>query len=169
MTDGGKRQESQASNHSVSVCEATVSDLLEILLETRLPYRGKTHATMRALLETRGVVGNADAFAHSVGMRDRHQLAYELHQAGLPALRSLAGWIRVAIWVAEAELKGVSLCCAALCEAQDPGSRYRSVKRVTGLQWSQVRARGFVWVVEEFARSCRPPVGDSLAGERRRA
>lgn len=105
---------------------------------------------------TRGMLRDANAFARSLGLRDRHQLAYRLRQDGLPPLRSVAGWIRLALWVAEAELEGTSLCRAALCESQDPGIRYRTIRRLTGLQWSQVKARGLVWVIEELKRACSP-------------
>jgi hypothetical protein len=57
----------------------------------------------------------------------------------------------------EAEAEAGSLCHAALEEADYPGSRYRLVKQVTGLVWSELRARGLGWAVEEMVRACVLP------------
>jgi hypothetical protein len=101
-------------------------------------------------------------------LRDRHQLTYALRNDRLRSLRTLASWVRLAVWVAETEFHGTSLCHAALAESQDPSSRYRLVKRLTGLEWSQVESRGLVWVVEELVKHCvLPDTGEvSVHGRR---
>ncbi len=128
---------------------------LHIMLDARLPTLSPgSRAAVAKLVTGRGLYGDANAFARGLGLRDRYQLTYLLGRDGLRSLRTLAGWVRVAVWLVESELQGTSLCRAALAEAQDPGSRYRLVKRLTGLDWSQVRSRGLLWFVEELVEHC---------------
>jgi hypothetical protein len=139
----------------------TPSWILETILETRLPSLSpSSRSVLRTLVASRGSFDDANAFARSVGLRDRHQLAYTLRRDGLRSARSLAAWVRIAVWLAEVEFQGTSLCHAALAESGDPGSRYRLVKRLTGLGWPQLQARGLVWLVEELVQNC------TLAAER---
>jgi hypothetical protein len=120
------------------------------------------------LIEERGCFGSADRLARLVGLRNRHQLAYTLRGDGLPQLQRLAGWIRLLLWVAEYESEGISLCRSSLDEARDPAFRYRLVKRITGLEWTVVRARGLVWLVYEFVGRCSPSVRERDAALRER-
>jgi hypothetical protein len=152
----------------VTVAEHSPGSILQLILELRIPSLSPLSSlTVRALVQARGAFGDADAFARSIGMRDRHQLAYLLRRDGLRSLRVLASWIRVAVWLAESEYHHRTLCRAALLEAHDPGSRYRLVKRLTGLEWSQVRTRGLSWFVEELVRTCCSPAAKRPSVERR--
>lgn len=106
---------------------------LYTILDARLPALSLgSRAALAKLVTTRGLYGDANAFARGIGLRDRHQLTYLLGRDGLRSLRTLASWVRVAVWLVESEFQGTSLCHAALAEAQDPGFRYRLVKRLTG-------------------------------------
>jgi hypothetical protein len=150
--------------------DRTPGTILHILLAVRIPSLSPLSGlVVQALIQARGAFADATLFAHRLGLRDRHQLAYVLRRDGLKPLRVLASWIRLAVWLAEFEYDHRSLCSAALLEAQDPGSRYRLVKRLTGLEWSQVQARGLSWLIEELVGNCcqsRKRLQDSSRGYR---
>jgi hypothetical protein len=135
--------------------DRTPCTILQILLAVRIRSLSPSSClVVWTLVEARGAFADANGFAHRLGLRDRHQLAYVLRRDGLKPLRILASWIRLAVWLSEFEYNRKSLCSAALMEAQDPGSRYRLVKRLTGLEWSQVQARGLTWLIEELVGKC---------------
>jgi hypothetical protein len=139
----------------VTGADPTPSTILEVILTVRIcSVSPSSGLVVQTLVQARGCFADANAFAHRLGLRDRHQLAYVLRRDGLKPLRVLASWIRVAVWLAEFEYTHKSLCSAALMDAQDPGSRYRLVKRLTGLEWSQVQARGLSWLIEELVGKC---------------
>jgi hypothetical protein len=134
------------------------TDALTTVLLISAPWLTPTgRRAVAELVDAEGQYGSAERFARSLGLRDRHQLSYVLRRSGLPPLQSLGGWIKIMMWVMEYENGGRSLCQASLSEARDPAYRYRLVKRVTGLYWSDLKARGLVWVVQAFLETCRPP------------
>jgi len=100
-----------------------------------------------ALLETRGAVGRPDAFAQSLGFRNRHQLRRSLAASGLPCLEDLAGWIRILIWVEETTSSGRALSRRALEDGKDPSPWFRQVRRLTGKTWREVLFLGRGWVL----------------------
>jgi hypothetical protein len=106
---------------------------------------------IEALIVAGGTTGAAHAFARSVGLRNRDQLRRALAADGLPCLEDLAGWIRVFGWILEAEGSGISLSRGALTLGEDPKSRYRTVKRLTGRAWGEVRLLGSDWLLLQFA------------------
>jgi hypothetical protein len=110
---------------------------------------------VEALIAARGAIGESNAFARSVGLRNRDQLRRVLAADGLPCLEDLAGWIRVLGWLVDLETSGVSLSRGALCLGQDPKSRYRTVKRLTGRAWGEVRLLGTEWLLLQFAGEIR--------------
>lgn len=112
---------------------------------------------VRALVAARGSLGRADTFARSMGLRNRDQLRRVLDADGLPCLEDLAAWIRVLGWVVDAETQGVTLSCHALRSGKDPGSCYRTAKRLTGKTWGEIRMLGADWVLIQFARVVAPP------------
>ena len=127
-------------------------DNLQLLVTCVLPRVSTQCArTMDALIAARGVTGEANAFARSVGLRNRDQLRRVLASDGLPCLEDLAGWIRVLGWLVDLETSGLSLSRGALCLGQDPKSRYRTVARLTGRPWSEVRLLGTEWLLVQFA------------------
>jgi len=66
---------------------------------------------------------------------------------------------RLPWWLWEFESQQTSLCHAALADVEEPGSRYRLVKRMTGVQWTELQARGMVWLVEELVKQFHRPTG----------
>jgi hypothetical protein len=144
-----------AGGMPLSGVDVTAAGVLRVMLQARFPSLSRSSAlALEALVLARGSFADANAFARTIGLRDRHQLAYVLQRDGLRSLRVLASWIKVACWLAESEYHDLSLCRAALIDAQDPGSRYRLVKRITGIEWSHVQARGLTWLLEELVLKC---------------
>lgn len=114
---------------------------------------------VRALVALRGSSGDANSFAHSMGFRNRDQLRRMLAADGLPCLEDLAAWIRMLGWVIEAETSGVALSRGALLSGKDPCSCYRTVKRLTGRLWGEVRMLGSAWVLLQFMAAIHPRNG----------
>lgn len=138
--------------------------LVGTLLHVCMPGLSQSaHDVIDVLIQERGCFRSAERLARSVGLRNRHQLAYILRRDGLPQVQRLAGWLRLLLWVAEYESEGISLCRSSLHEARDPAFRYRLVKRITGLEWTVVRARGLIWLLYEFVGKCSPSVHERNA------
>lgn len=110
------------------------------------------------LAAKRGYPGPAAAFAASVGLRSRFQLVRILERNGLPSLEKLAGWIRLYIAVLEWERERMPLSRSALRSLRDPSPMSRSIRKLTGCTWSQVRDLGSDWVFMKLLESCRRPV-----------
>jgi len=139
-------------------------DALLTILNVRLWWlRPRTRALLQVLVCRRGTFGSADSIAQLIGLRSRHQLAYLLGVEGLPTLQRLASWIRLLTWLSDYESQGMTLCRSSLNEAKDPSFRYRLVKRLTAEEWTVVRSRGLIWLLEEFMAQCCSPRN----GERR--
>jgi hypothetical protein len=47
------------------------------------------------------------------------------------------------------------LCDLAFHVHKDPATCYRTVKRVTGLCWLELRKRGLKWMLERFVAHCQ--------------
>jgi hypothetical protein len=132
-----------------------VTDRVTMPLRAAMPWLSAPGLrVLEQLVARHGYPGPAHEFAVCVGMRNRFQLARVLEHEGLPVLEELAGWIRVLLWLGDWEATGTSLSRAALQEVRDPAVCYRTVERVTGLAWSQVRARGFNWVLLTLVHRC---------------
>jgi hypothetical protein len=65
------------------------------------------------------------------------------------------GWSQVLIWVIDWETRRALLSTQAFESGRYPGALYRTVRRVTGADWSQVQARGSLWVLLELIARCR--------------
>jgi hypothetical protein len=139
-------------------------DSLGTLVECAIPRVSPCSArVVRALIERRGTLCDANQFARSVGLRNRDQLRRVLRSDGLPCFEDLAGWIRVLGWVIEAETAGLALSRRALQEGRDPCSCFRTVKRLTGRVWSEVRVLGSTWVLLRFLDEIRLPKNSKSA------
>jgi hypothetical protein len=126
------------------------------LLQTALHWLSpQGHAVIRQLVTTQGYAGSAHNLAIAVGLRNRFQLSRLLEREGLPSLENLAGWIRVMIWVMAWETSSTSLSQSALDAIRDPAACYRTVERITGLGWNQVRTLGSTWVLLALVECCR--------------
>lgn len=125
------------------------------LLQTALHWLSpQGHAVVHRLLVKGGHPGSAHEMAIAVGLKNRFQLARLLEREGLPCLQDLAGWIRVTLWALEWETSRVSLSQSALGSVRDPATYYRTVERVTGLNWNLVRELGSSWVLLALVECC---------------
>ena len=109
----------------------------------------------RILLLLRAEAGpaflSADALAHQLGLSSRHALARHLRHIGLPPFRELHMWVRVLAMLGEADPAHQALSQLALRRGEDPASWFRLVRRLTGMSWSEVSAKGAPWLVAEAA------------------
>jgi hypothetical protein len=113
-------------------------------------------AVVKAIALSGGGFVSSSVLARRLGLRDRHTLDRLLHNEGLPTYKELSGWIRVLGWVLDWERAGVALSSSALRTGKNAGIYARTVQRVTGLTWTQVRTRGSTWVLLELVSRCRP-------------
>jgi hypothetical protein len=144
-----------------------VGEFTERLFEAVLPHSARTtRKVVRTLVAGHGAFGSALALSHAVGFRNRHQLARQLMREGVPALEDLAGWVRTLLWTAEWEIHGRALSNAALRDAADPAIRYRTVERMTGRPWSEVRHLGTAWLVLQLDAAIRAAGERSCAASR---
>jgi hypothetical protein len=160
----------RATPHSESAERAALLLRIHTILDTRLFWLSPvTRSVLAELVFSRGTYVDAPRLARSVGLPDRYRLAYALQRDGMPPLTTLANWIKIIVWLEEAEATGGSLCGAALSELNEPSARYRLVKHLTGVPWTTLKARGMVWLLELFASGCtrRPATAEGSAAARR--
>jgi hypothetical protein len=100
---------------------------------------------------------SADVLAQRITKRSRHQIARILSNDGLPCLKKLRMWIRLIAWLFRWEASRTSLYDSAISENMDPAVCYRAVKKLTGLSWSDVRARGLAWLLLRLREQCHSP------------
>jgi hypothetical protein len=158
-----------ATPHSESAERAALLLRIHTILDTRLFWLSPvTRLILTELVFRRGTYVDAPRLARSVGLADRYRLAYALQRDGMPPLTALANWIKIIVWLEEAEATGGSLCEAALAELNEPSARYRLVKHLTGVPWTALRARGMVWLLELFVSRCtrRPLIAEGSATTR---
>ncbi len=145
-----------------------VVEITERLFEAVLPHSARTaRKVVRKLVASHGAFDSAVALSHAVGFRNRHQLARELMRERMPALEDLAGWVRTLLWTAEWEIHGRALSNAALRDAADPAIRYRTVERMTGRPWREVRQLGTAWLVVQLDAAIGAAGESSCGGPRR--
>jgi hypothetical protein len=124
------------------------------MIESAVPRVSSTsRRAVRALVESRGSIPSANLFARALGLRNRDQLRRILVADGLLSLQDLAGWVRLLGWTLDAEKHGIGLSRSALEAGKDPRSGYRTVKRLTGKSWTEVRALGSDAVLLMFAQA----------------
>ncbi len=117
-----------------------------------------TREVIDAIVVHRGHLGrDADAFAGSLGYRDRHHLARQLKREGLLPLQELAAWVRILWWVSECEGERMALGRLALVGAHDPAVWYKTVERITGLSWPRALEAGCAFLVLRLREQCTPP------------
>ena len=114
----------------------------------------RSRAVVEAVFLCGGSIGTAQQVAPHLGLHNRFELARFLKREGLPPLHDLAAWASVLTWVDRNELTGCSLCQLAFRARRDPAVCYRTVKRITGLQWHDLKRKGLAWVVERFVARC---------------
>lgn len=116
----------------------------------------RCRAVIEAVLLSGGSIGTAGEVAPHLGLHNRFELGRLLRREGLPPLHYLAGWASVLTWLERAESTGCSLCQLAFGARKDPATCYRTVKRITGLPWLEIRRLGSAWVLRRFMAQCRP-------------
>jgi len=135
-------------------------DYLRVALHAALPaLSGEGSRFLDFVIDHRGAPGAPRFVAASLGLASRHQLRRRLQREGLPSYEIVSAWVRVLYWVAEWECEGVSLCQLALRSGADPALLYRTVRRVTGLGWTEARDCGTALLALRFREQCRRPVG----------
>jgi len=112
---------------------------------------------VEAVLLSGGSIGTAKQVAPHLGLHNRFELARFLKRERLPPLHDLAAWASVLAWVDLSERTGCSLCQLAFGARRDPAVCYRTVKRITGLNWHELKLKGLAWVVERFLAQCGAP------------
>lgn len=115
---------------------------------------GVSEPTLLALFaeldSSRAGAMRADLVALRLGLSSRFTLARLLKRYNLPCLTELKACFRVLRWIRRWEAETVPLARQALHDGQDPAIWYRTVRRVTGRSWSEVRQRGRPAVLEEW-------------------
>jgi hypothetical protein len=125
-------------------------------LKDALPHlsvRGQT--VLDAVRLAGGTIGSSATVARRLGLSNRFALARMMHRDGLPGLRELAAWVGLLGWIAVAERSGAPLFVIAARWHKSPAVCYRTVKRLTGLTWMQLRGRGWEWLLGRFLERCR--------------
>ncbi len=123
---------------------------------TRPDLSLRSRAVVEAVFLSGGSIGTAAQVAPHLGLHNRFELARFLKREGLPPLHDLAAWASVLAWLDRAEGTGCSLCQLAFRARKDPATCYRTVKRVTGLRWGELRRRGSAWVLQRFVAQLDP-------------
>ncbi|HEX6616919.1 MAG TPA: hypothetical protein VF046_11505 [Gemmatimonadales bacterium] len=130
----------------------SLSTLLHVALYWLSP-RG--HEVIAYLLRHRGYFDSAPSVALALGFDDRHQLARRLKHESLPCLEELAAWVRTLLWLRDWEESRVALSRSVLTDARDPAPCYRTVERITGLSWGELRSYGSEFVLLALIDRCR--------------
>jgi hypothetical protein len=133
-----------------------IASALEHHLHAVLPHVSRTaQAIVNVIRLRQGKVGSTVLAAQLFGLPSRFALARLLRREGLPGLQELAAWISVLGWVVAAEQSRVSLFMIASHTGRSPPVCYRTVRRLTGLTWAQLVARGSPWVLRLFIDRCQ--------------
>jgi DNA-binding beta-propeller fold protein YncE len=126
-------------------------------LLTHLPWlSAQGRAAVNIVVCDNGRPGSADLVASRLGLRTRFQLARLLRREGLPPYDALTGWTTVLYWMLEADRTGMTLLALARRSRLDPAVSYRTIRRLTGFRWSELRQLGTADVLRRFLRLCRP-------------
>ncbi len=100
-------------------------------------------STLLALLSElcRDPAAPAVRLATAVGLPSRFVLSRFLTHNLLPTLTDLRRCLRVLEWVHTSETERLPLSVQALRQGVDPAPWYRTVKEVTGQNWSEIKRR----------------------------
>jgi hypothetical protein len=129
-----------------------VREALRSALPTLSP---RTWAILDALVTSDASTASARAAARRQGLRDRFALRRLLRADGLPPPHALGEWVRLLLWVSAYQEHPVSLLRLARHYHKNPAVCYRAVKRLTGLHWTDVRARRLDLVLRALLRRAR--------------
>jgi hypothetical protein len=128
----------------------------ELMLEAALQDLSPEGRKVLILLVRSGAMNaSCNQITRLLGARNRYALSRWLRRSGLPSYRELLGWLQVLTWVVEWEDRRTSLSAQAFDTERYPSTLYRTVRRVTGTEWSQVQAKGSLWVLLQLVDRCR--------------
>lgn len=142
------------TNGAVIRPKQLVCGLLDSTLEWLSPAARRVVAVL-SNFDSRGLPSDRVAKLSNLG--NRHQLARVLARDGLPALGELRTWVRLVGWVLEWECDRTSLYHLAMAQDLNPAVCYRTIKRLTGVRWVDVRSRGLAWVLIQLRDRCVIP------------
>jgi hypothetical protein len=129
----------------------TLAEQLHPLLP-HLTARGQQ--VLAAVANQAGRIGGANCLTRQLGLPSRHCLARLLRREGLPAIEELCGWMSVLNLLQDYEHTHQSLYQLAIRTTRHPPTCYRTVKRITGKTWTQVRMEGFHFALISFLKRC---------------
>ena len=129
-------------------------DELQAMLDALPGLPSDCKLLLKALLDSGCKYQAASVSADLMHLRNRHAVNRTLRKHGLPTYRRLVGWVRVLSMVLSWERYGRALSRSATDLDGDPASYSRTIKRVTGLSWSEVRSRGSAWVLMRLIEEC---------------
>ena len=142
--------------HTQSGTGARETDALRRLLLAVLPLRSaESLRLVEALVRSGGLVHDARRFAIDLEMGSRYRVARILRREGLPQLEELAGWVRLLRWLTIWQSGAGSLSRMALDDGLELSACCRTVRRLTGVTWTEARERGPEWAMILLAERCR--------------
>lgn len=153
----------RAKHHSVmcAICDTVdhstgrEKQALALLLLATLPLRSvDSRRIVQALVTTAGRLRGAEELAASVGMANRFQVARTLRRESLPQIEELSAWVRLLAWSLRFEAHPTSLARIALDEGLDLSVCIRTIRRLTGTTWTDVRTLGPPWIAASLAARC---------------
>lgn len=138
----------------VPVHPSVVTVVEELLCATLYWLSSDGVRVISTLLASNGRPGPMQRLIATLGLRNRHQLTRLLVREHLPPLESLAGWIRVLLWITAWERHSTTIASASLTDGEDPAIRFRTIKRVANCTWNELKARGSLWTLLELQKRC---------------
>ncbi|HEX9727815.1 MAG TPA: hypothetical protein VGA37_04870 [Gemmatimonadales bacterium] len=130
-------------------------DPVRTIVTLLLPARSEaTRSLLKLLVESGGSVHGAETMALRAGFRNRHQMRRALIAEQLPPATEIAGWIRVLRWSIDWETAGQTPSASALHKGLDPATHYRTVLKITGAHWTDVKQHGPGWVTLKLLERC---------------
>jgi hypothetical protein len=128
--------------------------LAPVLLSV-LPARSpESRQILEALSASRGLLHDTAAFAAELHLGSRYRVARLLRRESLPQLEELAAWVRVIRWLLAWQGHSSSLSHIALDDGLETSVCSRTVRRCTGVTWTEARSRGPEWAVTLLAERC---------------
>jgi len=131
-------------------------DAVRRLLLATLPLASADSVkVIEALVRSGGRLHDAQQFAVDLQMGSRYRLGRVLRRESLPQLEELGAWVRLVRWLVLWEGGSGSLSRMALDDGLETSVCCRTVRRLTGITWTEARARGPDWAILLLTERCR--------------
>lgn len=121
----------------------------------RAPANDEGARLLALALECPHAFHSADGFARRAGLRNRHHLNRILRDAGLPTFRNISTLVRLSLIVRAAADQRDSICAVCQRNGLDPAWVYRSLKRLTGRGWKELRSASALEILRLACVVCR--------------